>query len=48
MSKAGVETLTKHLAFELSHHGVRVNCVSPGMIDSNFLVYRSKELMNIE
>jgi NAD(P)-dependent dehydrogenase (short-subunit alcohol dehydrogenase family) len=32
--KAAVQGFTKHLAYEGSLHGIRVNCVSPGLIAS--------------
>jgi 3-oxoacyl-[acyl-carrier protein] reductase len=35
-SKGGVLTLTRGLAKELGPKGIRVNCVSPGMINTNF------------
>jgi NAD(P)-dependent dehydrogenase (short-subunit alcohol dehydrogenase family) len=39
MSKAGLEMLTKCCAIELASSGVRVNAVSPGSTDTNFLRY---------
>ena len=33
-SKAGVILLTKTMAIELAEHGIRVNCVSPGWIET--------------
>lgn len=35
-AKGGVLTLTKSLAKELGPSGIRVNCVSPGMINTTF------------
>ncbi|RYP67083.1 hypothetical protein DL770_008691 [Monosporascus sp. CRB-9-2] len=32
--KAGVRTLVKSLAVEWAVHGIRVNCISPGYIDT--------------
>lgn len=34
-SKGGLEALTKALAVELAPRGVRVNCVAPGMIETD-------------
>jgi NAD(P)-dependent dehydrogenase (short-subunit alcohol dehydrogenase family) len=36
-SKAGVVSLTRQMAIELAPHGVRVNCVCPGVIDTPML-----------
>ena len=34
VSKGAVIRMTEHLAVELSPHNIRVNCVSPGLIDT--------------
>ncbi len=35
-AKAAISTLTRSVAKEFSPHGIRVNCVSPGTIDTNY------------
>lgn len=40
-SKGGVPMLTKALAVELAKHGIRVNCVAPGPIATNFFDYEA-------
>ena len=37
MAKAGLEMLTKSAALEFARFGVRVNCVSSSVINTNFL-----------
>lgn len=32
MSKAGVDAMTKSLAVEWGHHGIRLNAIAPGVI----------------
>lgn len=38
-TKRGVEALTCNLAAELAEHGVRVNCVHPGVIDTDMTAW---------
>lgn len=37
VSKAGLEALTRAMAFELAPAGIRVNAISPGTIETEFL-----------
>lgn len=34
MAKAGLHSLTQHLAMELAQHGIRVNAVSPAVVQT--------------
>lgn len=42
-SKSGVIAFTKSLALELSPHGIRVNGVAPGAIETEIIAYDSPE-----
>ena len=35
VSKAGIEMLTKQMALELASHGIRVNAIAPGLIETD-------------
>jgi len=39
MAKAGIEALTRFSAEELGQHGIRVNCVQPGIIDDELMSF---------
>ena len=41
-AKSGLVGLTKALAKELAQHGIRVNCVSPGNINTTLPAYRAE------
>jgi 3-oxoacyl-[acyl-carrier protein] reductase len=46
-AKSGLMTYTKSLAKELAPHGIRVNCVSPGVIDTPFHeIFSTPEMMS--
>jgi 3-oxoacyl-[acyl-carrier protein] reductase len=45
IAKTGILILTRSLAVEEASHGIRVNCVSPGLIDNGYLPPEQKEWM---
>ncbi|MEP7097444.1 MAG: 3-oxoacyl-ACP reductase family protein [Dokdonella sp.] len=46
-SKLAVEALTRNVSAEVGAHGIRVNCIHPGLIDTPMIswVMQSKELL---
>jgi enoyl-[acyl-carrier protein] reductase III len=46
-SKAAINTITAYLAVELAPHGITVNAISPGLVDTEALAYfrRGSELL---
>ncbi len=42
-SKRGVEALTANLAVELAEHNIRVNCINPGLIDTDMTSWVMKD-----
>lgn len=44
-AKTGVLVLTRSLAVEEAPYGIRINCVSPGLIDNGYLPPEQKEWM---
>lgn len=42
-SKRAIEALTANLAAELAPHGIRVNCVHPGLIDTDMTAWVMKD-----
>jgi NAD(P)-dependent dehydrogenase (short-subunit alcohol dehydrogenase family) len=48
VSKVGIDMLTRTLAFTQARHGIRVNAVAPGMIDTPLGVDRVVELRGVE
>jgi NAD(P)-dependent dehydrogenase (short-subunit alcohol dehydrogenase family) len=48
MSKAGVDALTKNLAVTNAKHGIRVNAILPGLIDTPLGVDSAAAAMGID
>src|SRR5579875_689781 len=42
-SKRAIEALTANLAVELAPHGIRVNCIHPGLIDTEMTAWVMKD-----
>ena len=45
-SKAGVICLAKSLAKQLARHGIRVNCVAPGIVETDMVVPYPKDKLD--
>lgn len=43
ITKAGIQSLTKGMALALAPHGIRVNAIGPGTIDTEMLVETNKD-----
>lgn len=43
VSKAALEALTRYLAFELAPHGIRVNAVSAGAVETEALKFYAND-----
>jgi glucose 1-dehydrogenase/3-oxoacyl-[acyl-carrier protein] reductase len=48
-TKRGIEALTRNMAAELAEHGIRVNCIHPGLFDTDMTqwVMADKEVLPI-
>ncbi len=44
-SKSALKTLTREMAADLSSHGIRVNAISPGEIETTMISEKTKSLM---
>jgi NAD(P)-dependent dehydrogenase (short-subunit alcohol dehydrogenase family) len=40
-TKGAVETLVRHFAFILGQHGIRVNAVAPGMVETDMSIVKT-------
>jgi NAD(P)-dependent dehydrogenase (short-subunit alcohol dehydrogenase family) len=45
ITKGGLETITQHLAMEYAQHGIRVNAVAPGVVDTPLHRQTPKDVM---
>src|SRR5450432_2615952 len=45
ITKGGLETITQHLAMEYAKHGIRVNAVGPGVVDTPLHRETPKDVM---